>query len=70
MNKPTLQHDEVQSAAWQKIQAYCEERLASCRKQLEGDLAHDQSTKLRGRILELKGILALANPRTEEADRE
>ncbi|PPC86326.1 MAG: hypothetical protein CTY37_06190 [Methylotenera sp.] len=50
------------SAAWQKLKAYYQEKLISYHSQLEGDLTELQTAKLRGRIAEINGFLALENP--------
>ena len=48
--------------AWLRVRSYVEARLADCREALERDQSHDMSTKLRGRIEELKDLLAAGNP--------
>jgi len=53
---------EIQSALWQKLGAYLEERLDRYRLKNDGNLDHDYTAKLRGRIAELKEMLALAEP--------
>ena len=46
------------SAAWMAIRTRCETRLEQTRLKLEGNLGIDETNRLRGRILELRALLA------------
>lgn len=61
INKLILNSAEKQTALWAKIKAHLESRLETCRKQNDGDADATQTAKMRGRILEIKGFLALEN---------
>ena len=56
----TLTDLERQSALWQKLAAHLSERLDAQRARNDGDLSPEDTQKLRGRIAQLKEILALA----------
>ena len=47
------------SAAWKKVKEWAEKRLEKASRRLEGRLDHEQTTRLRGRIAELRAIVAL-----------
>lgn len=62
MNEFKLTEGEVHSPAWQKVEKYLRHKLAV--KRIENDdggghLSEMQTAKLRGRIAELKELLAL-----------
>lgn len=64
-----LTTQDFQSATWQKIAALCEQRLDVLRKQNDGPLDAIETANKRGRIAEVKRILAMANPSpTKPAD--
>lgn len=49
------------SQTWQDVQAYSEARLVELRAKLEGDINPEDTAGVRGRIREVKQILALAH---------
>lgn len=53
---------DLQSAAWIKIKAKCEARIKSLRRQNDGDKDPIETAKIRGRIAEVKKLLAMENP--------
>lgn len=55
-----LEPHEMQSALWQKLHAHMAERLDALRRSNDGDLSIEETQRLRGRIAQLKEILALA----------
>ena len=50
---------EKQSAAWIKLQKYLEQRLALLRAQNDMDKTEGDTARLRGRIYEVKSLMAL-----------
>ena len=64
----TLTEQERHSAVWLKLQAHMEYRLASLRSQNDGDLTMDETIKLRGRVAQLKELLALGQPGPAQAE--
>lgn len=58
-DKLILNGAEAQTALWQKIKAHYEKQLDLLRKQNDGELNEIETAKMRGRILEVKAILAL-----------
>lgn len=50
---------------WLALRAYLERRLESQRAKNDTDLSPDETAKVRGRIAEIKALLALENPRPE-----
>lgn len=57
--KLILNGAEAQTALWQKIKAHYQSQLELLRAQNDGDLNEVQTATMRGRILEVKKILAL-----------
>lgn len=55
-----LEPHEMQSALWQRLHAHMTERLDGLRRSNDGDLPMEETQRLRGRIAQLKEILALA----------
>jgi hypothetical protein len=53
---------EVHSATWARIRGHLEERLQKHRKNNDGNLTFDQTTKLRGRIAEIQYLLGIGEP--------
>lgn len=51
---------ERQSDAWRRLEKHLTDRLQSLRVQNDGDNSYEATAKLRGRIAELKAMLALA----------
>lgn len=49
---------EKQSAVWLKLKKHMLERIDSLRCQNDGDHTPEETAKLRGRIAELRGLLA------------
>lgn len=58
--KTDFQPSDFHSATWGRIAKHANERLAEVRAKLE--LGTQNDDKLRGRILELKELLGLAEP--------
>lgn len=58
-----LDYGEKLSPAWTKTMEYLTNRLATLRVQLERDTDHDQTTKLRGQIAEVKFLMLLNEER-------
>lgn len=52
------------SLTWRELEKHTSDRLSHLRKQLEGDLTHEQTQVIRGRIRELNDLLKAANPKT------
>jgi hypothetical protein len=66
MNEPTiftLEPSELQNPLWVKLSKRFEQRLAELRLKNEADIGEVETANLRGRIAELKALLALASPR-------
>ena len=57
---------ETRSAVWLKLQAHFEERLAVLRSKNDGALPPDETSHLRGRIAQVKEILALGKPESDD----
>ena len=53
---------ETDTSLWQKIVTELESRLEVLREQNETDKSHDETMKIRGRIAEVKAIMAWADP--------
>lgn len=53
---------DIQSALWVRLRAHLQERMDLCRRKNDGDLDPDETARLRGRIAQLKEILALEEP--------
>ena len=62
MNQPYLNHAEKESPLWKKLKAYLEDRLEASRKLNDSDLTVEQTAKQRGKIAEIKSLLALETP--------
>ena len=58
----TLSDFERHSALWIKINKYLLERVETLRSKNDGDLDQFETARLRGRIAELKGLIALGDP--------
>lgn len=54
-----LSDTDAHSEAWLRIKEHLEQRLKAYRSQNDGDLDEIKTAKLRGRINELKYLLAL-----------
>lgn len=59
MTEPFFTEIERQSAVWKKLKTRLEARRDLLRRQNDGNLSHDQTMKLRGRIAEVNNLLAL-----------
>ncbi len=57
-----LTNIERESALWKKLELHLLLRLEEARRRNEADLNEVETAKLRGRILELKALLAQAVP--------
>lgn len=55
----TLEPHETRSALWQRLHAHLTERLDALRRSNDGDMSMEETQRLRGRIAQLKEILAL-----------
>lgn len=62
MSEEVLSDLERKSAVWLKVKAYYEKRLATQRSKNDGDLPAEITAKTRGRIAEIKELLALGEP--------
>jgi hypothetical protein len=62
----SLTHAEKHSALWVKLTAHYTARLALLRAKNDGNLTPDETSKLRGRILECKVLLGLADASPNE----
>lgn len=54
-----LTHADRASAAWQRLRAHYAERLSVLRSMNDGDIDEVATARLRGRIAEIKNLLAL-----------
>ena len=54
--------EDTRSPVWRKVTAYAEEELRILRKNLESDVTHERTIKLRGEIRRLVLLLALGYP--------
>lgn len=69
MAAPVLNGEHVHSATWKVLREYAEKRLAALRVKNDSPQTEEQTNRLRGRIAELKNLLALDKPAPEtEAD--
>lgn len=66
----TLSFGDRESALWKKLEPYMTRRLEMLRRRNEADLNDIETAKLRGRILELKSLLALQAPAEKVSDSE
>lgn len=57
---------ETRSAVWLKVQAHLQARLELMRMRNDGALPHEETCTLRGRIAQVKEILALGQPEPDE----
>lgn len=57
-----LDERDLQSALWLRLRAHLSERMEVYRRQNDGALTPEETTRLRGRIAQLKEILALHEP--------
>lgn len=55
-----LQPHETRSALWLRLEAHLRAQLAALRAKNDGDFSHEETQRLRGRIAQLKEILALS----------
>lgn len=58
----TLSEFERHHAVWVKINKHLLDRMEILRSKNDGDLDQFETAKLRGRIAELKGLIALGEP--------
>lgn len=63
-----LDQQDLRSSLWLRLQEHLAGRLQELRCQNDGQLSHDDTNKLRGRIAELKTILALAEQEPVQTD--
>lgn len=57
-----LSESDTRSEVWLRLKSHMEDRLQTLRAQNDGDLDEVKTAKLRGRINELKYLLALDQP--------
>jgi hypothetical protein len=63
MKGPVLTQGDIQSSCWARLVEYYKERLESLRAQNDNStLTPEATADLRGRIKEVKDLLALATP--------
>lgn len=65
-----LTQAEIYSATWTRLREHLEERLAGYRIKNDSNLTPEETIKLRGRIAEIKYLLGIADPTTNESDDE
>lgn len=58
----TLTEHDKRSTLWLKLEAHLNERVEMYRKQNDGNLSPEETIRVRGRIAQLKEILALNEP--------
>lgn len=63
-----LTEQEKQSAVWIKLRDLMNERLEALRCQNDGDLSPEQTTRLRGRVAQLKELLAMDQSTPAQAE--
>ena len=51
--------EEKRSPLWRRLEEYLDERLIALRKENDGDRSELDTAKLRGRIAEVKSMIAL-----------
>lgn len=56
------------SATWQKMKKHLQSQLESYRKENDGNLDNDKTQRVRGRIAEVKRLLALEDPTPKVMD--
>lgn len=57
-----MKPDDFNSEAWKHLEEHITARMIKLHNQLVQDATWDDSNRTRGRILELRAILALATP--------
>jgi len=57
-----MKQDDFNSETWKHLEAHITARIGKLHNQLLQDATQDDSNRTRGRILELRAILALATP--------
>lgn len=65
MNEPVLTDNDRQSAAWKKLKAHYEARLAKLRVQNDNTMPYEDTVRMRGRIDEVKLLLKLGDAPTQ-----
>lgn len=58
-----LNEADLQTAVWLKLKKHLEERLESLRRKNDSDATETKTSKVRGRIAEVKELLAMAEPK-------
>lgn len=56
-----LDSNDRQSPTWRKLKTYMESRLIELRLKNDNDMSEISTAKLRGSLMEIKGLLALAD---------
>jgi hypothetical protein len=59
MTEPVLTEGDRNNATWKRLQDHYEKRLAQLRERNDKPRSHDDTLSLRGRIAEVKELLAL-----------
>jgi len=57
-----MKPDDFSSETWKNLEEHITARISKLHNQLLQDATQDDSNRTRGRILELRAILALATP--------
>lgn len=65
MERPKLDQADLQSALWLKLQTFYSARLEELRRKNDGAMSPEDTTRLRGRIGEIKAFLDLPKERGE-----
>jgi hypothetical protein len=60
--KSILSPTELQSSSWIKIKTYLNIRVEDLRKKNDGDFNEIDTSRMRGRIAEIKNMLAAVEP--------
>jgi len=65
-----LSLSEIQGATWAKVLAYLNQRLESKRVENDNTKTAKETEKLRGRIAEIKNLIALGQPELQYETQE
>lgn len=65
-----LTYSEWTSSAWEKVKERCVERIELLRSQLEGNLDPIETADRRGRIAEVRSLMAMDKPPKREAQQQ
>lgn len=59
---------DINSTAWRATAKYAEDRIAEYQTQIELDMPHDQTQRIRGAIAELRSLLEWATLKPTEQE--